>query len=138
MPKGIKSTFAHLSFTFLLVLILLPSCGESDDPVVTKVQSANFDSSTLSGIYDITFASEVGIHVYEFDANGSVLIKYADGTTDTEMWSVNNSGQLAITGSVNDLFTLTSGDQFSGELNVILRDNDTTNETKTTGTIKRQ
>lgn len=125
-------------FIFLLSLSLLQSCSDSDDSGKQNndEQAADFDGASLPGIYDITFASENGVHVYTFDVDGSVLINYADGTTDTENWEVNGNGELAITGSVDDLFTLTSGNQSSGTLDVILKDEDGT--TNTTGTIEVQ
>ncbi|MFT6871355.1 MAG: hypothetical protein ACJAVN_000353 [Roseivirga sp.] len=137
MLKSTKLKLSPLSFIFLLALILLQSCGSDDTPTFDE-QSADFDSLTLPGTYDITFASvdDGGTQVYEFNVNGSVLINYFDGTIDTENWSVTSNGQLAITGTVDDLFTLTSGDQSSGTIRVVLHDEDDT--INTTGTINIQ
>ena len=142
MSKSSKISLKLVSSIFFITIVLLQSCSSSDDESdsVLNPQTANFISSTLPGTYNLVFASEAGTHVYNFNSNNTVLINYADGTVDTENWSVNSSGQLVIKGSVNDLFTITSGDQFSGNLNVLLREPEpqTTNEIKTTGTITIQ
>ena len=141
MLNSLKVNSKFLFSFFVISFFVLQSCSSSDDddsndmnPDVTV-----FDSGTLPGTYDITFVGEAGVHVYEFKANGTVDIDYSDGTQDTENWMVNDDGALVITGSVNDLFTLTSGDQSSGNMDVILRDEGVTEGgVNTTGTISKQ
>jgi len=126
---------------FVFSFAVLQSCSSSDDEEVKDPDEdvAIFYSATLPGIYEITFAGEAGVHVYEFKADGTVDIDYEDETTDTEDWMVNDDGALVITGSVDDLFTLTSGDQSSGNMDVILRDALGEEErVDTTGTILKQ
>ena len=140
MLKPNKISLRLVSIIFFLTIILLQSCSSTDDESdsVLNPQTANFISSTLPGTYNLVFASENGTHVYKFNTDNTVLINYSDGTVDTEHWSVNNTGQLVIVGTINDLFTITSGDQFSGELNVFLREENQTDGTETTGTITIQ
>ena len=102
------------------------------------LEKLNFNAGTLPGKYNVVFAAVEGIHKYSFNADGSVNIVWSDGTGGAESWSVNSSGQLIFSGSIADIFTLTSGDQSSGNLNVVLEDNDDGVHTliNTTGTIE--
>lgn len=136
---------AGLISAFSLSSIALVSCDDDNSSSNNNNSSevvedvAIFYSATLPGIYEITFAGEAGVHVYEFKADGTVDIVYGDGITETEDWMVNDDGALVITGSVDDLFTLTSGDQSSGNMDVILRDALGEEErVDTTGTILKQ
>lgn len=125
-------------FLFVSVLVLT-GCDDSDEGITIEPPTILFDSATLPGTYHMTFENEPGVHVYTFNANGKVLINYADGTTDEENWSVNAIGQLVIQGTVDDLFSLTSGTQASGELLVLLRDADSDEpDEPMTGTIELQ
>lgn len=95
----------------------------------------NFKASTLPGIYNVSAFGVSGTHQLTFIAGGSVNIIWGDGSTDTGTWSVNSSGQLLLSGlSFSDVLTLTSGDQSSGGLDLVLDDED--GVLKTTGTIK--
>ena len=138
MIKALTYKLKVVSVFLLFTVVLLPSCSSSKNPEVQEPdpQTADFDSATLPGTYHIVFATEEGTHIYQFNENGTVLITYADDTVDTENWAVNNSGQLAITGTVDDLFSLTSGSQASGTMNVILIGDAV--EMFTTGTIELQ
>ncbi len=123
---------------FLATAFLFTGCDESEDDEM-ELPTILFDSATLPGTYHMTFSGEDGIHSYDFDQNGTVLINYADQTVDTEDWSVNSIGQLVITGSVNDLFTLTSGSQASGTFVAFLREaGETDTDNPVTGTIEQQ
>lgn len=102
------------------------------------LEKLNFNADTLVGRYNVVFAAVEGTHRYTFSADGTVFIIWADGTSQTVAWSVNNNGELVFSGSIDDIFTLTSGDPSSGNLNVVLEDNDDGIHTliNTTGTIE--
>ena len=100
----------------------------------------SFDATTLAGVYEVTGTAGddfAGTHQYTFNENGSVGIVYADGTADTESWSVNNEGQLLFSGTIADVFTLTSGSQLSGNMDMVIDDADGSPVLNTTGTIVR-
>ncbi|GAA4087562.1 hypothetical protein [Zhongshania borealis] len=102
--------------------------------------SALFEAATLPGVYEVVGASGgdfAGTHQYTFKGNGTVDIVYHDGTADTESWSVNNDGQLVFSGSIADVFTLTSGSQLSGNMDLVIDDGDGSQVLNTTGTIER-
>ncbi|MCT4613513.1 MAG: hypothetical protein N4A49_01410 [Marinifilaceae bacterium] len=112
----------------------------SETDAINHLQSTldnlSFDASNLSGLYELTFSFETGIHKYTFNtSDNTVNIIYSDGTNDIENWTVDNLGKLRITGSVDDTFMILSGTQNNGKLSVILSDED---GIKTgTGTIKK-
>lgn len=139
MYKNHKIKLNLFAVIFLLTVSLFQSCSNEDDgsDQSSDEKTYKFDALTLPGTYDVTFAFEQGVHVYKFDADGSVLIDYADGTLDTESWTVNSSGELVFSGTIEDVFTLTSGDQFSGKLKAIIQDKGGSKE-NTTGTITLQ
>lgn len=151
-----KSAATQVDFTLSVsdfesstaITALIPNAGQ--DPSVSNLVTAtsaishfqgqldaleklNFNADTLVGRYNVVFAAVEGTHRYTFSADGTVFIIWADGTSQTVAWSVNNNGELVFSGSIDDIFTLTSGDQSSGNLNVVLKDND---EINTTGTIE--
>jgi hypothetical protein len=100
----------------------------------------SFDAGTLAGVYEVTGAAGgdfTGTHQYTFNENGSVDIVYEDGTADTESWSVNSGGQLVFSGTIADVFTLTSGSQSSGNMDLVIDDADGSPVLNTTGTIER-
>jgi len=98
----------------------------------------SFDASTLAGVYEVVGTNSddfAGTHQYTFNENGSVDIVYEDGTADTESWSVNSDGQLVFSGTIADVFTLTSGSQLSGNMDIVIDDADGSPVLNTTGTI---
>jgi hypothetical protein len=100
----------------------------------------SFDAATLAGVYEVvgTNSDEFsGTHQYTFNEGGTVVIVYEDGTEDTESWSVNSDGQLVFSGTIADVFTLTSGSQMSGNMDVVIDDADGSPVFNTTGTIVR-
>lgn len=130
---------------FIFLIVFLNGCSTPDDPIVEivdpkpDVEVPAFDSSTLLGTYIFSFANESEDHIYQFNADNSVLIKHPDNTLDTEVWSVNKTGELVITGSVYNVFTLTSGDQLSGVVDIVLRNaGNIDTEIITTGTVAKQ
>lgn len=130
-----------MQFTQLLIsgllAIFITACGgsSSDDADPQESSTKSFDSLSLPGTYDITFTDEQGVHRYVFDVNGSVQINWHDGEVDNESWAVNVDGQLIFSGSIADIFTLISGSQADGGMNVIIDDNDGSPIINTTGTI---
>lgn len=100
----------------------------------------SFDAAILAGVYEVVGAAGegfAGTHQYTFNQNGTVDIVYADGTADTESWSVNSNGQLVFSGTIADVFTLTSGSQLSGDMDLVIDDADGSPVINTTGTIER-
>lgn len=60
-----------------------------------------------------------------FNAGGSADFVWSDGSEESGTWSVNSSGQLLLSGSTfSDILTLTSGSQLSGDLDVVIDDED--------------
>jgi hypothetical protein len=99
----------------------------------------SFDAATLAGVYEVVGTNSdyfAGTHQYTFNENGSVDIVYEDGTADTESWSVNSDGQLVFSGTIADVFTLTSGSQSSGNMDMVIDDADGSPALNTTGTIE--
>ena len=104
------------------------------------VDDFSFDAATLAGVYEVVGTNSddfAGTHQYTFNENGSVDIVYEDGTADTESWSVNSGGQLVFSGTIADVFTLTSGSQSSGNMDLVIDDADGSPVLNTTGTIER-
>ena len=111
---------------------------ESYTETWTPDTSASFDATTLAGVYEVVGAGTddfAGTHQYTFKEDGSVDIVYEDGGTDSESWSVNIDGQLVFSGSIADIFTLTSGSQLSGNMELVIDDADGTAVLNTMGTI---
>jgi hypothetical protein len=99
-----------------------------------------FDASTLPGTYEIVGENDEGLYdtyQYTFNELGIVVITDEDGSTNIQSWSVNDDGQLVFSGTTADVFTLTSGSQMSGNMDVVIDDADGSPVINTTGTIER-
>jgi hypothetical protein len=99
-----------------------------------------FDASTLPGTYEIVGKNDEGLYEtfqYTFNELGTVIIIDEDGSAGTQLWSVNSDGQLVFSGTTADVFTLTSGSQMSGNIDVVIDDADGSPVINTTGTIER-
>jgi hypothetical protein len=99
-----------------------------------------FDASTLAGTYEIVGKNDEGFYEtfqYTFNELGTVIITDEDGIAGTKLWSVNSDGQLVFSGTTADLFTLTSGSQMSGNIDVVIDEADGSPVFNTTGTIER-
>jgi len=125
---------------------LIDSAGNSSNLVATAAAKAhfqalldaleklNFKVSTLPGTYNVVAIGVEGINRLTIKAGGSVDFVWGDGVEETGSWTVNSSGQLLLSGSsFSDILTLTSGDQSSGSLDLVLDDED--GLLYTTGTI---
>jgi hypothetical protein len=99
-----------------------------------------FDASTLPGTYEIVGENDEGLYdtyQYTFNELGTVVITDEDGSVGADLWSVNSDGQLVFSGTTADVFTLTSGSQMSGNMDVVIDDADGSPVINTTGTIER-
>lgn len=108
--------------------------------ITQKFDGFSFDAATLAGVYEVVGTNNdgfAGTHQYTFTENGTVDIVYADGTADSEFWSVNSDGQLVFSGTIADVFTLTSGSQSSGNMDIVVDDADGSPVLNSTGTIER-
>jgi hypothetical protein len=99
-----------------------------------------FDASTLPGTYEIVGENDEGLYdtyQYTFNELGTVVITDEDGSTNIQSWSVNDDGQLVFSGTTADVFTLTSGSQMLGNIDVVIDDADGSPVINTSGTIER-
>jgi hypothetical protein len=99
-----------------------------------------FDASTLAGVYEIVGKNDEGLYEtfeYTFNELGTVIIIDEDGSASTDLWSVNSDGQLVFSGTTADIFTLTSGSQMSGNIDVVIDGADGSPVINTIGTIER-
>ena len=102
---------------------------------LTALENLNFNTSTLPGIYNVEARAVAGTHQFTFIDDGTVNIIWADGNEEFANWSVNNIGQLILSGpTFSDILTLTSGNQSSGDLDIVVDDED--GIFNTPGTIK--
>ena len=106
-------------------LVTTASAKSNFQRQLDALEKLNFNPSTLPGIYDVVVDAVAGTHQLTFNAGGSVDIVWSDGSADIGTWSVNSSGQLLLSGSTfSDILTLTSGSQSSGDLDLVLDDED--------------
>ena len=103
------------------------------------LEALKFNASTLPGTYNVVDAVTSGTHVFIFNVDGTVAIAWEDGSSNTASWSVNADGQLIFSGPISDVFTITSGDQSSGDLDIIFEGTEEDGSYEyfqTTGTIE--
>jgi hypothetical protein len=106
--------------------------------ISTFPSDLSFDAETLAGVYEVVGTNSDNFSEtfqYTFKEDGTVKVVYGDGGSDDAFWSVNSDGQLVFSGPFDDVFTLTSGNQSSGNIDVVINDGDSV--FNTTGTIER-
>ena len=89
------------------------------------LEKLKFNPNTLPGIYDVVVDAVAGTHQLTINVGGSADFVWSDGSEESGSWSVNSSGQLLLSDSTtSDILTLTSGSQSSGDLDVVINDED--------------
>jgi hypothetical protein len=97
-----------------------------------------FTSDNLAGEYQVTYNELDGLASANLTilADGSASIVWQDGETDTDLtWDVSAEGILSFGGSIADVYTLTAGSASSGNLSIVVDDNDGTTPKTVNGTI---
>lgn len=97
-----------------------------------------FTADNLAGQYQVTYNELDGLASANLTilANGSASIVWQDGETDTDLtWNVSAEGILSFAGTIADVYTLTAGSASSGNLSILIDDNDGTTPQTVSGTI---
>ena len=112
-------------YNFVGSLIATTAAKSNFQRQLDALEKLNFNASTLPGIYDVVVDAVAGTQQLTINVGGSADFVWSDGGEESGTWAVNSSGQLLLSNSTfSDILTLTSGSQLSGDLEVVIDDED--------------